>query len=121
MYDDWEKEDFVIPVLNVQNEEQLKRLEERKLVEESDNALTKELFSNNKENLVVKQIQIINKNIDKKILKKNFLSKQKENEEKQKQLSKKLKEEKLKKLKEIYTFGEAEEDNEYAKYENIFY
>ena len=56
-WEDWENQDFVIPVLNVPNEEQLKRLEERKLVEDSDNALTKDLFSN-EEDLALKQVEI---------------------------------------------------------------
>ena len=39
-WEDWDNDDnYCLP-----NEEQLKQLEERKLVEESDNALTKSLF-----------------------------------------------------------------------------
>ena len=57
MSDDWEDQDLTIPVLSVQNEEQLKRLDERKLVEESDNALTKSLFSN-EEDILKKDLEI---------------------------------------------------------------
>lgn len=125
-WEDWENEDFVIPVLSVPNDEQLKRLEERKLIEESDNKLTNALFSNdNYEDLTLKEFEQINKTIlpinKKKELKKNIPSKQKENEQKQKELSKKIKEDKIKKLKERELFGEAEEDDEYAKYEDMFY
>lgn len=128
-WEDWENEDFVIPVLSVRNEEQLKQLEDRKLVEESDNALTRDLFSNNDdEDLTLKEMEQKNKNIikplpktEKKEMKKNVLSKQKENEQKQKELSKKIKEDKLKKCRERELFGEVEEDDEYAKYEEMFY
>ena len=44
-WDDWEHENYIVPVLNI---EQLKRLEEQRLVEESDNALTKDLFDDEK-------------------------------------------------------------------------
>ena len=124
-WEDWESEDFTIPVLNVQNEEQLKRLEERKLVEESDNALTNLLFLNEEEDLCLKQVEykILVKPLPKseKEIKKNVFSKQKENEQKQKELSKKIKEEKLQKKKEKEIFGEAEEDEKYSKYEDMFY
>ena len=45
-WEDWDCDNYVIPVLNVQNKEQLKRLEERKLVEESEIALMKDFFDN---------------------------------------------------------------------------
>lgn len=124
-WEDWENQDFVVPVLSVPNEEQLKRLEERKLVEESDNALTNLLFLNEEEDLCLKQVEykIRVKPLPKseKEIKKNVLSKQKENEQKQKELSKKIKEEKLQKKKEKEIFGEAEEDEKYSKYEDMFY
>jgi hypothetical protein len=116
-WEDWENEHFTI------SEEKLKRLKEIRLVEESDNSLTRNLFSN-EEDLVgkeVKQKKIINKTCGKG---QNTSSKQKENEEKQKQISKKNKEEKNIKKREIELFGEADEDNEYneyTKYEYIFY
>jgi len=120
-WEDWEDQDYTIPVLNVPNEEKLKRLEERKLVEESDNALTKDLFE---EDLVYQDFKKFeNKNIikplqstEKKAPKKNKVNQQKENEQKQKALSKQIKEEKTKKLKEREIFGEADEDDEYDKY-----
>jgi len=124
-WEDWENQDFVIPVLNVPNEEQLKRLEERKLVEESDNALTKDLFSN-EEDLALKQVEIKISvkplpKAEKKAPNKNIPNKQKENEQKQKELSKKNKEDKLRKQRERELYGEANEDDEYAKYEEMFY
>lgn len=128
-WEDWENQDFTIPVLSVPNEEHLKRLEERKLVEESDNALAKELFSNDEEDLVYEDLKKleVKKDInplpltEKKAPNKNIPDKQKENEEKQKELSKKIKEDKLKKQRERELYGEAEEDDEYAKYEDQFY
>ena len=41
-WDDWEDANFKIPIIT---EEQLKRMEERRLIEESDTELAKELFS----------------------------------------------------------------------------
>ena len=128
MADNWEDwaddEEVNIPILNVANEEQLKRLEERRLVEESDNAITETLFSNDDENLALKQAET-NKFVKtlspKTNIKNNVISKQKENEQKQKELSKKNKESKLKKQRERELFGEADEDDEYAKYEDMFY
>ena len=128
-WEDWENQDFVIPVLSVRNEEQLKRLEERKLVEESDNSLTRSLFSGEEDDLLREEftrnetrsiVKPIRKT-EKKSPNKNVPNKQKENEEKQKELSKKIKEDKLKKKREREIYGEAEEDDEYAKYEDQFY
>jgi len=125
-WEDWENQEYIIPVLSVQNSEQL---EERRLVEESDNSLTRALFSGEDDDLLGKEfvkneLQISNKKISStniKAPKKQVASKQKENELKQKELSKKNKEEKLKKLKEKEIFGEAEEDVEYSKHEDMFY
>lgn len=120
-WEDWEHEDFIIPVLSVPNEEQLKRLEERKLVEESDNILAKDLFSNDEENLkkleknnICKQFQRTEKKAPIKIV----VNKQHEHEEKQKALSKQIKEDKLRKERERELYGEAHEDDAYAKYED---
>ena len=52
---------------------------------------------------------------------KNASGKQKENELKQKEFSKKNKEDKLRKEREKELYGEAEEDKEYAEYEDMFY
>ena len=107
-WEDWEAEDFALPVLNVHNEEQLKRLEERKLVEESDNKLTKELFSNKEECLLHEYEEDSNKNInkplqvssaEKKAPAKKFESKKLEHEQKQKEISKKNREDKIRKYK----------------------
>lgn len=123
-WEDWEKDDYEVPVLNIQQtEEQLKRFKERRLVEESDNALANELFE---EDLVYKDLkqkpsvlhkphQQINVN------KTNKVNKNKENEQKQKALSNILKEEKARRKKEKELFGEAEYDDEYAEYEDKFY
>jgi hypothetical protein len=43
-WDDWEDNNFKTPI-NILTEEQLKRMEERRLIEESDTELAKELFS----------------------------------------------------------------------------
>ena len=88
MIDDWEDfeiENIVIPILHVPNKEQIKRLEERKLIEESEIALMKDLFDNNSNtNNNNKETTEIKKNKPK-------ISKQQENELKQKEMSIKLK------------------------------
>ena len=122
-WEDLENEDFVDLVSSSLNEEQLKRLEERKLVEESDNLLTKSLFhneeedltriklNNSKQNIRIKSLQINEKKTSKKV------SNKQTNEQKQKEFSQKIKEDKLKRVRENELYGEAEE-NEYYKYEN---
>ena len=132
-WEDWENEDFEVPVLNVPTQEQLKRLEEQKLVEEADNVLARELFitiNKEEEDLAYAELKQSEKN---KIIPQNTqqpakknkpekaVNKQKENEEKQKAASKKLKEEKAKKIKEQEIFGDAEYDDTYADYEDQFY
>lgn len=121
MSDDWENDDYVIPVLHIQTEEQIKRLEERRLVEESDNALTRNLFQEdiNHEKYTYSNPKPLKSS--KETLKKNIFSKQKENELKQKEISQKIKEDKLKRQREKELFGEAEENNAFAKYEKKFY
>jgi hypothetical protein len=139
-WEDWENEDFDNPVLNVPTQEQLKRLEEQKLIEDFEIDLAKDLVCNNKqekeEDLALEEL----KNLEQMKKNKQFLQntklpnkknisqkktdKQKENEEKQRAESKKLKEDKVKKLKEREIFGEAEPDDEYdeyEKYEDMFY
>jgi hypothetical protein len=125
-WNDWEDEEFTIPTINIYNQEQLKRIEERKLIEEADTELAKELFSDatihqakaeiQKNNSVKTQIQNHNK-LEKKI--KN-IQKQLENELKQKEKSKKIIEAKLKKQREIELYGEAEESYEYDEYDNLY-
>lgn len=118
-WEDWDNEENCC----LPNEEQLKRLEERKLVEESDNALTKTLFGND---LAYKEVDkhentiVVSILTEKKALKKNLISKQAANEQKQKELSRVTKEHKAKKDKEKELFGEATE-NEYTQYEDMFY
>ena len=124
-WEDWENDDFTIPVLNIPNEEQLKQIKERKLVEESDNALSKELFSNgidneykilNSSETIEKQTQFTEKKASiKKISNKEL------NELKQKEFSKKIKEIKKNKQKAKETFGEIDDYDEYANYEDMFY
>ena len=46
-WEDWEGENIVTPDLHVPNKEQIKRLEERKKIEESEIALMKDFFDNN--------------------------------------------------------------------------
>ena len=124
-WEDWEDQDYSIPVLNIPNEEQLKRLEERRLVEESDNALTKDLFE---EDLVYEDLKqsekiIVSKPLsstEKKAPKKNEVNKQKANEQKQKEVSKANKLLKEMKQRERDIFGEAEEDDEYAEYNDKY-
>jgi len=117
-WEDWEDDEIiVIPTLN---ESQQKRLEERKLVEESDNALTKELFE---EDLVYQETDpkpVIVKPIIVKPIKsepkKNIISNKQTNKQKQKEQSKLLKSQKAKKQREEELFGDSEYYDEYEKY-----
>jgi hypothetical protein len=86
-WEDWENENYSIPILN---SEQLKRLEERKLVEESDNKIASQLFGHDEqeedeeedEDLSLQNQTLNNDKILKPIRnKRNFVNKQKENEE----------------------------------------
>ena len=131
-WDDWENTEIILPTINVLNQEQLKRIEERKLIEEADTELARELFSNvtsyqknnvknenakTPENAKISQEEDITKtkqNIESKIKKiKNKL----DNDLTQKENSKKIREEKLKKQKEIELYGETEEMYEYDEYD----
>lgn len=106
----------------VPNEQQLKVLEERKLVEETDNALTKHLFEDDlayEEFNKYEQKSTLS-STEKKEPKKQAFSKKDANERKQKELSKLTKEYKAKKEREKELFGEATK-NEYAQYEDLFY
>ena len=124
-WEDWENENYSIPILN---SEQLKRLEERKLVEESDNKIAKQLFGHEDEEeeediSLQNQTQTLNND---KLLKpirnkRSVINKQKENEEKMKEKSKKIKEEKEKKQNEKELFGEAEDYDEYDEFAEKFY
>ena len=129
-WEDWEDAeiDLIVsaPMVVIQKKEELKRLEERKLVEESDNALSKELFetedniSKTIENVeTVKQIEVRNCSIkeDYKIK----INKQKENEQKQKEISKKIKESKIKQKRHNELYGELEGEYMYDDYDDKFY
>ena len=123
MIDSWEDleiENIVIPGLHVPNKEQIKQLEERKLIEESEIALMKDYFDNkSNNNNITCNINSNNKEIieNKKI--KPKISKQKENELKQKELSIKLQNKKKAEKKHSEAFGEFIYD-EYDKYDSKF-
>ena len=132
MNESWEDEDWEnldLSTLIIPNLQELKKIEERKLVEEADNELSKDLFSN----AIPKQIDINNFNTHVshsssiELNKTNALkrvnplvSKKKENEDKQKELSQKITKQKEEKKRHIELFGEFV-DNEYSIYEDKFY
>jgi hypothetical protein len=96
------------------------RLKERKLVEDSDANLIKQLFGY-KEELVLEEINkqpLKPLNVIENL--KNKVSNKMENELKQKELSKKNKEEKFIQKKIFELYGKAEYDYEH-KYEDKFY
>ena len=114
-WNDWNCDNYEVTVLNI---EQSKRIEERKLVEESDNKIANELFGFETNE---KQTSIANINKFKPIReKRNHISNQKENELKQTELSKKNREIKIKQEKQIELYGKAEDD-EYHYYTDKFY
>lgn len=136
--DDWEN--YEIQPFEFHSLEQIKILEERRLIEEADNELTDELFAlpnkktsqeilsiNLTKNFIQKKkeknnekIKKISEEINKKIGYK--INKQKLNEEKQKEYSNNMKKQKedRKRLADIY--GEAQEKNDkYSYYEEQFY
>jgi hypothetical protein len=127
-WEDWDSDNFNVPDLLAPNAEQLKRLEDRRMVEESDNKIARQLFGHEEdedEDLTNYKFKTINQNCNVTIKsirnKKNTVNKQKENEEKLKERAKKIKEDKAKKLSEKELFGEAEEDeydNYAAKFDN---
>ena len=116
--DSWEDENIVIPVLHVPNKEQIKRLEERKKIEESEIALMKDFFDNTNNNTnsnTDSNTNISNKEPPKHTQK--IVDKQKENELKQKELSIKLKQKKEAAKKHSDVFGEVIHDK-YDKYDD---
>ena len=124
MTDSWEDceiENIVIPVLHVlhvPNKEQIKRLEERKKIEESEIALMKDFFDNTNNNTnsnTDSNTNISNKEPPKH--KQKIVDKQKENELKQKELSIKLKQKKEAAKKHSDVFGEVIHDK-YDKYDD---
>jgi hypothetical protein len=121
MNDSWEDceiENIVIPVLHVPNKEQIKRLEERKKIEESEIALMKDFFDNNNSNTNSNNNSNNNSNSNEPINKKNKpkISNQKENELKQKEISIKLKQKKDAAKKHSDVFGEVIH-NKYDNYD----
>jgi hypothetical protein len=116
--EDLDVENIVIPVLHVPNKEQIKRIEERKLVEESEIAMMKDFFNNSNNN---NSNNSNNNNNTKETTenKKNKpkISKQKENELKQKELSIKLKQKKEQDKKHAELYGECRQDK-YDKYDD---
>ena len=124
MTDSWEDceiENIVIPVLHVPNKEQIKRLEERKKIEESEIALMKDFFDNNNNTntTINSNTNISNKEpSDNTKHKQKIVDKQRENELKQKELSIKLKQKKEAEKKHSDIFGEVIHDkyDEYDKY-----
>lgn len=121
-WDDWEDNEFKMPI-NIVTQEQLKRIEERKLIEENDTELAKELFndisSHQKITISMKQTKTPEENISKqhneaKIKK---LNNQINNVLKQKEHSKKIIETKFKKQREIELYGEPQEIYEYDEYD----
>jgi hypothetical protein len=118
-WEDWEADNFILPVLQ---EKQLKQLEERRLVEESDYALSRQLFTNEEQNSLEKQ-EIFTPPLkaEKVATKRTLLNKQLENEKRQKEISKKNKEDKIRNQKASELYGESEEDLKYQEYEDMFY
>ena len=74
--DNWEDDDFIVPIVN--SSLQLKKLEERRLQEESDYIVAKDLFSNEEKNITqvapqkhITKIQITEKKV---FIKRNNIS-----------------------------------------------
>lgn len=112
---DWDDDNLFVPI--IKSAVQLKKLEERRLQEESDYLVAKDLFSNEEKNITqvapqkyITKIQITEKKV---FIKRNNIS---NNEAKQKETSQKIKETKEKKTKEIETYGENEYCDEYEEY-----
>jgi hypothetical protein len=107
-WEDWEGENIVTPDLHVPNKEQIKRLEERKKIEESEIALMKDFFDNNNN---TSNNTINNKETtESKINKVKIVGKQRENELKQKELSEKIRKKKEKEKKHSDLFCEVIHD-----------
>ena len=126
MSEDWENDDWQAPIFKT--EEEIRKLEERKLVEEADNELSYDLFSADDKKIEKTAITLTHQFVEKEKEKlptkmRNTKSNQKLNEEKQKELSMKIKKGKKEKQREAEIFGEAKEDEyeKYSKYEEYFY
>ena len=125
MVDDWEEwedveiDNFIVtfPISDISSKE-VKQLEERKLVEDADNALSKELFGTaldmqNEKRCVIQDIKVVTPQ-------KIKLSKQKENEQKQKEFSKKVKELKMKQKRFNELYGESN-NYKYDEYDDKYH
>jgi hypothetical protein len=131
--EEWENialDDFIIPfketnLNDVQKQDQskeLKQLEERKLVEEADTALSKELFCLENKILNIESIAETKPIIEYEpiVEAKIKINKQKQNENKQKELSKKIKEQKMKQKRHNELYGEVKGDYMYDEYNDKF-
>ena len=128
-WEDWEDAEIDLmittPTVVIQKKDELKRLEERKLVEESDNALSKELFET-EDHIFKKELhrELQQKEVSNCSIKEDHkikINKQKENEQKQKELSKKIKESKIKQKRHNELYGELEGEYMYDDYDDKFY
>ena len=101
--EDWELDiESDKPVINIPSKEYVKLMEERKLVEEADNMLTKELFVEKKRK---EEKYVSLKDIPMPV--KEFSSKQRDNELKQKEMSNRIKEIKMQNQRHAELFGKA--------------
>ena len=127
MVDDWEEwedveiDNFIVtfPISDI-NSKEVKQLEERKLVEEADNALSKELFGTEAGLQSEKICENDAKDIKVIAPQKIKLSKQKENEQKQKEFSKKVKELKMKQKRSNELYGESN-NYKYDEYDDKYH
>lgn len=128
--DDWETVD--IPNLIVPNEKEQKILDERKIVEEADTVLAKELFLEKPDinletkNLETKNLETNKKEIsikeEKKINKADMLEREnrrKKQVEKQRREAEKIRKKKEEKLRQKELYGEADVDEYDEKYGGI--
>jgi hypothetical protein len=127
MVDDWEDwedveiDNFIVPFpISDINSKEEKQLEERKLVEEADNALSKELFGTAADLQSEKMCENDAKDIKVVAPQKIKLSKQKENEQKQKEFSKKVKELKIKQKRFTELYGESN-NYKYDEYDDKYH
>ncbi len=120
--DDWETTEIPDLQVSIKNKErELKLLEERKLVEEADRALTEELFSGKQKHIdldLLEPVKICKQPVTKKEKQKNqeAIKRQKEISEIQKAQSQKKREQKQKEKRHKELYGEAEADEYEEKY-----
>jgi hypothetical protein len=127
MVDDWEDwedveiDNFIVPfpISDITSKE-VKQLEERKLVEEADNALSKELFGTELDLQNEKRCENNIEDIKVVAPQKIKLSKQKENEQKQKEFSKRVKELKMKQKRFTELYGESN-NYKYDEYDDKYH